>query len=356
MEHDYYQILGVPPTADLNAIKKAFRRKVIECHPDRGGSHAEMVLVNEAWEVLSNAELRSRYDAARNHASDTGAQEAAATDAQGARRRAEQYPRRWADVESWLNRVAGDFSSASHSSTRLLGEWYFPTVQGSYSGVTFIAVGLILGAIISISQFYNSTAKDSDRQLILLGCLGGWAGAWVGAWFHRVIADTIKDTRVQTEKVDKEDGSRQSSADHGGDQPAPRIIPCEKCSQKLRVPALQSELLVTCKSCGQKFLCPPVTGEHATADNHHTMHGPEPSSQPQRPNSGTQEWTIGAVLGVTAALLFTAGFLLYLVSEVGALWGDGKSRNFWGNLRVGIILVVVAGFGTAIWINNTKKR
>ena len=34
----------------------------MKAHPDKGGSEAKMAAVNEAYEVLNNAELRARYD------------------------------------------------------------------------------------------------------------------------------------------------------------------------------------------------------------------------------------------------------------------------------------------------------
>ena len=58
MDPDYYTILGVSPTADLETIHLAFRQKAAQCHPDHGGSHERMVEVNTAWEVLSDPELR----------------------------------------------------------------------------------------------------------------------------------------------------------------------------------------------------------------------------------------------------------------------------------------------------------
>lgn len=39
MDHDYNQLLGVDPSADLDWIKTAYRHKASQCHPDRGGSH-----------------------------------------------------------------------------------------------------------------------------------------------------------------------------------------------------------------------------------------------------------------------------------------------------------------------------
>jgi DnaJ-class molecular chaperone len=62
---DYYFILGVPNNANLTDIKKAFRVKAAEFHPDR--NHSELApmkfhAVKEAYDVLSDAEKRSAYD------------------------------------------------------------------------------------------------------------------------------------------------------------------------------------------------------------------------------------------------------------------------------------------------------
>ncbi len=63
---DYYKILGVSRDADEKEIKKAFRRLAREYHPDmnKGDKSAEEKFkeVNEAYEVLSDKEKRSRYD------------------------------------------------------------------------------------------------------------------------------------------------------------------------------------------------------------------------------------------------------------------------------------------------------
>jgi DnaJ family protein C protein 3 len=59
---DYYKVLGVPRDADDRAIKKAFRTAAKTAHPDVGGSEEQMAALNEAYEVLSDPELRGRYD------------------------------------------------------------------------------------------------------------------------------------------------------------------------------------------------------------------------------------------------------------------------------------------------------
>jgi len=59
---DYYKVLGVARDADAKTIKRAYRKAAMTAHPDKGGSEAEMANVNEANEVLSNPELRARFD------------------------------------------------------------------------------------------------------------------------------------------------------------------------------------------------------------------------------------------------------------------------------------------------------
>lgn len=63
-EVDYYEVLQVHHKAHPEIIKRAYRTLVaqLHAHPDLGGSHQQMVLINRAYEVLSNPELREAYD------------------------------------------------------------------------------------------------------------------------------------------------------------------------------------------------------------------------------------------------------------------------------------------------------
>jgi len=65
-KRDYYEVLGVPKTATDAEIKSAYRKKAKECHPDlHPNDHTaeeRFKELNEANEVLSDADRRSRYD------------------------------------------------------------------------------------------------------------------------------------------------------------------------------------------------------------------------------------------------------------------------------------------------------
>ncbi len=62
---DYYFILGVPSNASLADIKKAYRVKAAEYHPDRNASEmapAKFHAVKEAYDVLADEDARAAYD------------------------------------------------------------------------------------------------------------------------------------------------------------------------------------------------------------------------------------------------------------------------------------------------------
>ena len=65
-KRDYYEVLEVSKTASAEEIKKAYRKKAIQYHPDRNpgdkGAEGKFKEAAEAYDVLSNPDKRARYD------------------------------------------------------------------------------------------------------------------------------------------------------------------------------------------------------------------------------------------------------------------------------------------------------
>jgi molecular chaperone DnaJ len=65
VKRDYYEILGLPRDASAEAVKKAYRKLAMQYHPDRNHDNRaseQFKEINEAYEVLSDADKRAAYD------------------------------------------------------------------------------------------------------------------------------------------------------------------------------------------------------------------------------------------------------------------------------------------------------
>lgn len=65
-----YEILGVAAEATHEELRRAYRIRLRETHPDTGGEAAVFILVQRAWELVGTPEARSAYD--RGHGFATG--------------------------------------------------------------------------------------------------------------------------------------------------------------------------------------------------------------------------------------------------------------------------------------------
>ncbi|KAI0262964.1 hypothetical protein BC834DRAFT_889876 [Gloeopeniophorella convolvens] len=62
-ESKYYDLLEVQPDASESDLKKAYRKKALRLHPDKGGDPELFKEVTHAYEILSDPQKRSIYDA-----------------------------------------------------------------------------------------------------------------------------------------------------------------------------------------------------------------------------------------------------------------------------------------------------
>jgi len=67
-----YEVLGTDPTVDDETLRRAYRLRLRQTHPDTGGDAAVFIQVQRAWELVGTADARAAYD--RGHG--FGAQQA----------------------------------------------------------------------------------------------------------------------------------------------------------------------------------------------------------------------------------------------------------------------------------------
>jgi curved DNA-binding protein CbpA len=248
-ETTLYDILEVSPTAALDEIKAAYRRLSTQVHPDRGGSGALFRLVREAYEILSDDNLRAEYDQSGMKSG-------------GSPRRA-----RSADVKNGLdNDVKALAERTSLLNQSLLRLEAAATSDDDRLEVYRVQLKLQMAQI----AWYMAVFRQLSAQ-------GQWEAA---ARFHtkanegerslpsiqKLIASTETQIAERVEKAEPAEATDSSSV---------RMIPCSLCGARNRVsPNAESfscgicknkNLMLSCQTCGtQAYECKALSGDAAT--------------------------------------------------------------------------------------------
>lgn len=195
MQADYYALLGVAPDADLETIKAAYCKKAGESHPDRGGSHRRMLLLNEAWDTLSDPDRRRRYD--ESHAKAQVKKQSKEDSSQKAGASTAEKP------SARKSRLAEDFARAPFNDG-VLDEIGCPETGSSISGQVFVfvgvaSVGMVFGYLGILHPGFTLGFAFEVFGAVALGLLGARVGAlahmtigrWMGIGGHEEADDSV---------------------------------------------------------------------------------------------------------------------------------------------------------------------
>lgn len=151
MSKTYYDILGLKDSATQDEIKRAYRKRAMESHPDVNpapGAADTFVLINEAYAILSDTSKRKVYNQKlRDQAARAAAGQSAPPTAQAQRDQAYQQ---WVNQARAQARAHADMNYQDFKNSR-----FERTEASVFLYMQFLVVGvfLILGTLILAAPF-----------------------------------------------------------------------------------------------------------------------------------------------------------------------------------------------------------
>jgi len=245
-ETTLYDILELSPTAGLDEIKAAYRRLSTQVHPDRGGSGALFRLVREAYETLSDDNLRAEYDRSGINSGGPPRRARSANGGSGLDNDVKTLAERTSVLNQSLLRLE---AAATSDHDRL--EVYRVQLELQMAQIAWnMAVFRQLraqGQWEAAARFHTK-ANEGERSL-------------------PPIEKLIASTEIQI--------AEKAQATQATDSSSVRMIPCSLCGVRNRVsPNAQSfscgicknkNLMLSCQTCGtQAYECTALSGNAAT--------------------------------------------------------------------------------------------
>lgn len=160
---DPYKILQVDPEADTDVVQAAYRRLASRYHPDRGGgpdAEARMVLLNRAWEIVSDPARRAELDRARRAAGGGAAKD--------------PFPMSWQSVTSdptgvttaRAGAMAAEAATTFTSGRSTFGSGYDPAAMGAadHPGAAGPPPGNASGPVLTFGRYAGWSLGEIARR------------------------------------------------------------------------------------------------------------------------------------------------------------------------------------------------
>ena len=176
MTYDFYKILDIPRDSSAEEIKRAYRSKAKEVHPDVNNSpkaHEVFMVVNEAYETLSDNKKRRLHDIQLDYVGKEKAKAERKKQYYGSSVKNDTYTNPSNLHYDWNNVNAGGYKEKDD-------DYYFKQSPVIYN-LLFI-VGMFLGFVIAIVTIVGTFNNFWPKPFILISGLGfiliyqGWKG------------------------------------------------------------------------------------------------------------------------------------------------------------------------------------